>query len=44
MNALFPHSGLPSMELPSVGAEASGDVCVATVALIVPVHNEEELR
>src|SRR5690606_4378487 len=42
MNALFPHAGLPSMELPSADAEVPVDFCVATVALIVPVHNEED--
>lgn len=42
MNALFPHSDLPTAELPSAKAETPSDVCVATVALIVPVHNEED--
>ena len=31
----------PTQDRPSAGVEASSDVCVATVALIVPVHNEE---
>src|SRR5690242_2667502 len=42
MNALFPHSELPTVELPSDDAEVRPDVCVATVALVVPVHNEED--
>jgi glycosyltransferase involved in cell wall biosynthesis len=39
MNAPFPHPDLPTTDLPA--AEAPRDVCVATVALIVPVHDEE---
>ena len=42
MNALFPHSELSATDLPSTGADARPDMCVATVALIVPVHNEED--
>ncbi|HEY6632251.1 MAG TPA: glycosyltransferase family 2 protein [Rhizobiaceae bacterium] len=42
MNALFPHSGLPASEFPWAKAQAPSGVCVATVALIVPVHNEED--
>ena len=41
MNALFPHPERPATESPFAG-QASPDVCVATVALIVPVHNEED--
>jgi glycosyltransferase involved in cell wall biosynthesis len=42
MNALFPHPELPATELSSADGEAPAHVCVATVALIVPVHNEED--
>jgi glycosyltransferase involved in cell wall biosynthesis len=42
MNALFPHPELPAAELPPANAQMSSDVCVATVALVVPVHNEED--
>ena len=41
MNAPFPHPDAPAKDAPSFGEEAPRDVCVATVALIVPVHNEE---
>lgn len=41
MNALFPHPERPATE-PLFAGQASPDVCVATVALIVPVHNEED--
>ena len=41
MNAPFPHPDPSAADQPSLRAEASRDVCVATVALIVPVHNEE---
>ncbi len=40
MNAPFPHPDQPAAA-PTTDAAPVRDVCVATVALIVPVHNEE---
>lgn len=41
MNAPFPHSDLPATERSATGPGEHQDICVATVALIMPVHNEE---
>ncbi len=41
MNAPFPHPDVPAAELPSRPERTLRDLCVASIALIVPVHNEE---